>query len=178
MSLEKWGSVPSPGAEPSSLSSVASFPHPNPPPSPSYFVVTHLPLTVSYNLPGRAIHWLRASLLRREWTCLLSLPGFLSLPERSESGRLRVSVLKCSLFKIIIIFCLPWISSSKSKWCPVSDHIDAVSRGVREASLRTWLPAVGQAMVRGDKECPLLLQENFKFRLRTFHLLQINFREF
>lgn len=109
--------MPSPGAGPYSPSTIISSSHPSPPLSPSCFVVTCLPLAVSYNLPRRVTHWLSTNLLRREWTCLFSLPGCPSLPKRAESGRLRCSVLLCVLFKIVIIFCLLWISSSKSKWC-------------------------------------------------------------
>lgn len=65
MSLDE-GQHTFPGAGPYSPSTVASSSYPSPPLSPSCFVVTCLPLTVSYNLPGRVTQWLRASLLRRE----------------------------------------------------------------------------------------------------------------
>lgn len=163
--------MPSPGAGP-------YFPPPiissHPPPSPPYFVFMRLPLTVSYNLPGRVTHGRRANLLRSDWTCLFSLPGQSSLPQRAESGRLRFSVLKCVLCNTVMICCLLSISFSKSKWCRDWDHTAEASEGVREASC--WysrsLRAGGPAAAHDDKECPVPLQENFK--LRTSHFLQIS----
>lgn len=38
------------------------------------------------------------------------------------------------------------------------------------------LRAGGQAVGRDAQQRPVLLQENFKFKLRTLHFLQINWR--